>query len=85
MRDGERGVEVQTVGLGEGGSHGDGGEVALVSGSTVSVKTGGEGVAVESGGGVDVERGAEMAVKLPVAAVSPLDRSRVCRWGLRRR
>jgi hypothetical protein len=51
----------------------------------VSVKTGGEGVAVESGGGVDVERGAETAVKLPVAVAPPLDRSRVCRWGLWRR
>jgi hypothetical protein len=48
----------------------------------VSVKTGGEGVAVESGGGVDVERGVETAVKLPVVAASPLDRSRVCVWGL---
>jgi hypothetical protein len=38
----------------------------------VSVKTGGEGVAVESGGGVDVERGAETAVKLPVATASIL-------------
>jgi prefoldin subunit 5 len=52
----------------------------------VSVKMGGgEGVAVESGSGVDIERSAEAAVKLLVAAVPPLDGSRVCRWGMWRR
>jgi hypothetical protein len=52
----------------------------------VSVKTGGgEGVAVESGSGVDVERSAEAVVKLLVVVVPPLDRSRVCRWCMWRR
>jgi hypothetical protein len=46
----------------------------------VSAKMGGgEGVAVESGSGVDIERSAKAAVKLLVTVVPPLDRSRVCR------